>query len=220
MGIENMSIEQLEDFEDSVPEIGGFPSRYLAAKRGYSEWIAKLYKDIDHIIKNIIFPSASYRQNDPEDRFNVDIASNLAQVGYRAHHDKWMNGHPDIYVDSHRGYKWIGESKLHSDYETLLEGFRQLSTRYSSGFVGQNHGAVLIVTKNQSISNLMEKWQEKLLSSEFQGVEVKECKMDTTCFLSAHDHPVTGEKYTVRHIPISILFNPTDKSARNRKTES
>ena len=219
MGIENMSIEALEQLDDSLPEIAGFPSRYMAAKRGYDTWIVKLYKDIDNIIKNLIFPSASYRQDDPEDRYNVDIANSLSLIGYQAHHDKWQNGHPDIYVESHRGYQWIGESKLHKDYEYLLEGFRQLSMRYSSGFVGQNHGAILIITKNESIKNLMTRWQSKLLDSEFKDVEVEECTMDKACFVSKHGHAVSGEDYTVRHIPISIRFVPTDKSARNSKAK-
>ena len=213
-----MSIEELESMENFVPEVGGFPSRVMAAMKGYDSWVSKLYKDIDSIIKNCIFPSASYRQNDPEDRYNVDIANTLNQIGYQAHHDKWINGHPDIFVESHRGYKWIGESKIHSDYNNLLDGFRQLTTRYSSGFIGQNHGAVLIVTKNESIKQLMLKWQTKLEESEFDCKSVEKCSEDDNCFVSMHEHHVSGEDYTVRHIPISIRFNPTDKSARNRKT--
>lgn len=218
MGIENMSILELEDMEDDAPCLANFPSRIMASKRGYDTWVEKLYVDIDDIIKKRIFPTASYRQNDPEDRFNVDIAGFLCQIGYSAHHDKYMNGHPDIYVENSRGFEWIGESKIHSDYGTLLDGFRQLSTRYSSGFIGRNHGAVLIITKNESINNLMQRWKNKLNQSEFNGINITACKMDNTCFLSTHEHQVSGQDYTVRHIPISILHKPTDKSARNRNS--
>ncbi|WP_051686736.1 hypothetical protein [Pseudoalteromonas sp. ND6B] len=217
MSIENMSIQELESMESCIPEVGGFPSRVMAATRGYDTWISKLYSDIDHIIKRCIFPTASYRQNDPEDRYNVDIANTLSTMGYQAHHDKWKNGHPDIVVESHRGYQWIGESKIHSDYNYLLEGFRQLTTRYSSGFIAQNHGAILIITKNRSIKDLMSNWENKLISSEYSDVAVQKCTIDDDCFISTHTHQVSGSEYTVRHIPISILFNPTDKSARKNK---
>jgi hypothetical protein len=220
LSLEQFSIEQLEGLEDSIPEIAGFPSRLMAGKRGYETWIARLYQDVDNIIKNRIYPSASYRQDDAEDRYNVDIAGFLSQIGYQASHDKWMNGHPDIYVESSRGFKWIAESKLHSDYGTLLSGFKQLCERYSSGFVGQNHGAILIITKNISIKSLMNTWKERLSNDEDyknKKVVVDNCQIDELCFISKHEHTVTGESFTVRHLPISILCKPTDKSALARK---
>jgi len=218
---ENMSIGQLAAIEHMIPEVGGFPSRALALQDGYDAWVERLYKDLGYIIKDIIFPSASYRQGDKEDRFNLDIAGFLKTMGYQASHDRWSNGHPDIYVESPaNGFKWTGESKIHSSYDYLLEGFKQLCERYSSGFENEDCGAVLVVTKNADVKAMMNNWR-KLLSEDEDykqsGVSVYDCKMDEMCFVSSHTHSVSGRPFEVRHVPISIRFNPTDKSAQNRK---
>ncbi|MGC4734074.1 hypothetical protein [Providencia hangzhouensis] len=222
MKLENLSIGQLADIEEIMPEIGGFPSRVIALQSGYQFWTERLYKDLNRIIKDVIFPTASFRQNDSEDRFNVDIVGNLFMIGYQASHDRWNNGHPDIYVQSPGyGYKWSAESKIHRDYNYLLDGFKQICERYSSGFTGEDTGAVLIITKNIDIKSLMENWQKLLSDDEdykAKNVSVSDCETDSFCFTSKHSHSVSGTQFEVRHIPISIKFNPTDKSARNRKT--
>lgn len=216
-----MSIGKLAEMENFFSEVGGFPSRIIALQRGYADWVSKLYTDLDDIIKNKIFPSASYRQSDPEDRFNLDISHLLNCMGYQASHDKWTNGHPDIFVESPSyGYKWTGESKIHKDYDHLLEGFKQLSERYSSGFKDQDKGAILIITKNIDIKSLMDTWRTCLSSDidyQQKGVSIYDCKMDKECFMSSHKHSVTGGDFEIRHIPISIRFQPRDKSAINRK---
>lgn len=218
----NMSLADLEKLEQHMPHLAGFPSRVLAAERGYESWIDRLYKDIDHIVKEVIYPTASYRQDDGEDRYNTEIANNLKIMGYQAAHDKWTNGHPDIFVENAGyGYKWTGESKIHSGYDYLLEGYKQLCERYSSGFDNEQCGAVLIITDNIDINALMTKWRQHLSEDvEYQekGVRVWNCPVDTNCFYSSHSHSTSGGEYTVRHIPITIRFKPTDKSARNRKS--
>ncbi|WP_311747687.1 hypothetical protein [Proteus vulgaris] len=222
MTLENLSIGELALIEKNMPEIGGFPSRVLALQNGYQSWTERLYKDLNQIIKDVIFPSASYRQNDKEDRFNLDIAGALKMMGYQASHDRWNNGHPDIYVESPGyGYKWSAESKIHSDYKYLLEGFKQICERYSSGFSNEDTGAILIITKNVDIKSLMEKWQELLSQDEdYKRKKVTVSKCDNSyCFTSKHTHSVSGTTFDVRHIPISIKFNPIDKSARNRKQQ-
>lgn len=216
-----MSIGQLASLEPIMPEVGGFPSRVIALQKGYDEWLTRLYKDLDFIIKDVIFTSASYRQDDKEDRFNLEIANSLRIMGYQASHDRWSNGHPDIFVESPgRGFKWTGESKIHSTYDYLLEGYKQLCERYSSGFKYQDQGAVFVITKNIDIKSLMNNWRETLAADvDYQaaGVTVYDCKLDKMCFMSSHKHSVSGEDFEVRHIPISIRFQPTDKSAISRK---
>ncbi|MEZ8602371.1 hypothetical protein [Vibrio splendidus] len=216
----DMSLEDMVKFEKLCPEFGGFPSRVVAGGN-YETWVEKLYEDLDLIIRNQIRPTASYRQSDPEDRFNVDIAGFLNCKGYNASHDKWTNGHPDIYVEkTTTGYKWIGESKIHRKYDDLLEGFKQLTERYSSGFSNEQHGAVLIVSANQNIGNVMDKWKDRLTSDSWfidRNIESKDCQKDGMCFYTKHNHTTSSIEYSVRHIPISIYFNPIDKSGIAKK---
>ncbi|TOL31797.1 hypothetical protein [Vibrio parahaemolyticus] len=211
----NMSLGDMVRFEKMCPEFGGFPSRVVAGNK-YETWVDKLYEDLDLIIKNQIRPTASYRQDDEEDRFNVDIAGFLNCKGYDASHDKWSNGHPDIYVEkTTTGFKWIGESKIHRKYDDLLEGFKQLTERYSSGFDSEQQGAILIISKNRDIGNMMDTWKDKLTQDSWfteRDIEAKNCQKDKMSFYTEHNHTTSSIKYSVKHIPISIYFNPIDKS--------
>lgn len=215
----SMSLKELSEIEEHMPEVGGFPSRVIASQKSYEEWVLRLYIDIDRIIKDTICPSASYRQDDPEDRFNLEIANSLKHMGYQAAHDLWMNGHPDIHVENRsRGYKWTGESKIHSSYENLMEGFRQLCERYTSGFENENRGAVFIITKNENIKKMMDRWKETLKDSEeYSKSAFKIQDTEGLSFESTHNHSKSGMPYEIKHIPISIRFSPTDKSARSKK---
>ncbi|MEZ8148374.1 hypothetical protein [Enterovibrio norvegicus] len=200
-------------------DVNGFPIRALS-KSNYDKWIDKLYDDLDSIIRKQIRPTASFRQNELEDRFNVELVGYLNCKNYNASHDKWCNGHPDIYVESTDGFVWIGESKILRKYDDLLEGFKQLSERYSSGYPNENQGGVLIISKNRDIGKLMKNWLKRLESDTwFVSRKLKSslCSKDEMCFYSIHSHSATSQNYKVRHMPVSIYHNPIDKSAVSRK---
>ncbi|TOI71780.1 hypothetical protein, partial [Vibrio parahaemolyticus] len=100
-------------------------------------------------------------------------------------------------------------------YDDLLEGFKQLTERYSSGFDSEQQGAILIISKNRDIGNMMDTWKDKLTQDSWfteRGIEAKNCQKDKMSFYTEHNHTTSSIKYSVRHIPISIYFNPIDKS--------
>ncbi|MDP2561412.1 hypothetical protein [Psychrobium sp. 1_MG-2023] len=190
----------------------------------YDEWIERLYEDIDDIIKEHVTPNSSYRMDDPEDRFNVDMVGWLKERGYEARHDEWTNGHSDICVTCPKwntSYRWIGESKIHKDYDHLLEGFKQLTSRYSSGLTGESQGGVIIINRNKDLGNVMTTWKKRLEGQPddiFTNLKISNCAQNPFSFYSTHNHSRTSIEYKVRHIPASVYFKPIDKSAVNKKS--
>lgn len=213
----DFSLTQLAGFEGIAPTLAHFPSRILASKK-YESWVEGLYKDIDRVVSDTILPNVKFMHSDSEDRFNTHIAGHLKMLGYSASHDAWDNGHPDIVVDDiANGYKWRGESKIHSDYSYLLDGFRQLCERYTSGITNESQGAMIILCKNKDIGKMMTNWKETLQGCpDYQDRELdfNECRINSMAFVSKHKHNKSSISYKVRHIPVSLYFKPTDKSAR------
>ena len=219
----NMTLSQLIEMENHVPTLAGFASR-LCSRSTYEDWITRLYIDIDDYIARSIITSASIRQKDEEDRYNIEIANYLNMIGYDAGHDTFNKGHPDIIVnDKIHGYQWLGESKIHRKYDDLLEGFKQLSDRYSSGNYKQNHGAVIIINKGGDTAKVVNKWKEMLIDDPFyksRSIKAEICTQNKDCFISTHEHTGSSNDYTVRHIPINVYYKPVDKSAKKSEARN
>lgn len=212
----------LSDLKNINPDIGKAIEKLLPP-RSYTEWVKSLYEDIDDILKKHITPSSSYRHLDKEDRFNLDLAAFLKERGYNASHDTWENGHSDIVVTRDlpsKQFKWCGETKIHKDYNYLLEGYKQLSSRYSSGLEDENHGAVIVINRNKNLKSVMEHWRNYLPENGqgyYKELKVRDCPINEIAFISSHKHEKSGLKYTVRHIPVSVYFKPIDKSSKKTK---
>lgn len=79
-----------------------------------------------------------------EDQLTIEIVSQLKMLGIDASHDKQQGGHCDILVEGSEGFVWIAEAKKHKDYLWIEKGFRQISTRYSTGVYGQDAGDIIV----------------------------------------------------------------------------
>jgi hypothetical protein len=155
---ENFSLRDLRMMGKVDPIINRFLDRILVEK--YDEFIETLYQDFDSII-TLIQANAELRQNDSEDRLTIDIKNQLNCMGYAASHEEKHGGHTDLLVKK-CNYIWIGEAKIHRDYEYLWKGFLQLSTRYSTGDIDQMNGGMIIYIFNQDTRSVMETWQNRL----------------------------------------------------------
>lgn len=207
--IPNLSLKELRKLESYIPELGRFPSRLLAET--YDEFINELYKDIDTLI--------FYKEENPElygkdteDRITIDIKIFLCGLGYNASHETKIGGHADLVVKK-KEFLWIGEAKIHSSYSYLWEGFLQLTTRYSTGDCNQKDGGLLIYIRNENAKTIMDKWQTHLCSKKLPDYSFNPCSKRRLAFFSNHKHERTGESFRVRHMGITLYFNPKDKSA-------
>ena len=167
-------------------------------------FIDRLYQEISNIIL-IIEQSAQYRQNDPEDRITIDIVGLLRQTGYNATHDPDYRGHPDIRV-SNDNFVWLGEAKIHNSYEWLMDGLKQLHTRYMTG--RENGSGILIYIFGSNAKNVIDEWRKRLTeSNECNLMNTVDCEENLT-FWSIHRHESSGLDVKTKHIGISLYFNP------------
>jgi hypothetical protein len=215
--LNNFTLSQLRELEGDVPGLGSFPSRLLADN--YDDFIEVLYKDIDEIILLKEENPEFYQSDKSEDRLTVEIKNSLVHMGYDASHDEKVGGHADLVVRK-KPYLWIGEAKIHSDYEYLWQGFQQLTTRYSTGDCNQKDGGLLIYIFGKNAKSVMKKWQIHLADKNLEECSCVPCPKRSLAFFSSHVHDCSGEMFRVRHMPIALYFSPQDKSGLNRKNRS
>lgn len=154
---------------------------------------------------------SSKKQGLGEDAITLDICSMLSMAGFQASHDKYNNGHCDIVVDGKDTFVWLAEAKEHSNYGWLDKGFQQLTTRYSSGTIGQDHGDVLIYCYNADAKAMLDKWRGELVKRN-TGVKAE----DSPCgnpllFCSTNKHTKSGLNFHVRHKALALHWEPKDK---------
>lgn len=148
-----------------------------------------------------------------EDKITTDICNMLIMAGFDALHDSSVGGHCDIVIKGKNRFLWLAEAKEHSNYGWLQKGFQQLSTRYSTGQIGQDHGAVIIYCYVADAAKMLEKWRVELLNNN-KNVEAEQSKDGNPLhFFSKHQHIATGLPFNVRHKAVALHWNPKDKGS-------
>jgi hypothetical protein len=169
-------------------------------------FIKRLYKELNAIIDGLE-RSASFRQDDPEDRITIDVVLSLRRAGYYATHDEFSKGHSDITV-TQDSYKWLGEAKIHKDYAWLLEGLNQLQKRYATG--REAGSGLLIYIKGSNAQAVLDEWRRRL-------EEKKDCNLLSTedadkeeklVFWSSHTHEGSGLQIRTKHLGVSLYHSP------------
>jgi hypothetical protein len=205
-----LSLRYLQGFEDLMPALANFPSRLLAIT--YDDFIKILYEDIDTIIFQLQ-ENPELLQHDTEDRMTISIVNGLRCMGYIASHESKIGGHADLSVKKDK-FTWIGEAKIHHNYDYLWEGFQQLTTRYSIGDSNQRDGGLLIYIRGKDANQVIQRWQEHLVSKQLPAYSTFQCTMRDASFFSIHKHERSGCEFQVRHMPVMLYFKPKDKSGR------
>ena len=118
----------------------------------------------------------------------------------------------DIVVRGPNDYLWLAEAKkFKSDYAWLYKGFQQLNTRYATGLQGHDAGAIIIYSDQARIDQMMDRWKAHL-GEQQADINFQKCPLNDLAFFSTHKHEKTGRPYKVRHIPLSLYFEPKDTS--------
>lgn len=151
------------------------------------------------------------KQNLDEDQLTIEICQFLSGLGFQPRHDEQVGGHCDIVIRGKDLFLWLAEAKWHDGYGWLDKGFKQLSTRYSTGVRGQDQGEVLIYCKNRNAKAMLERWRAELTARN-EGVEVfDDPGGDQLVFWSEHQHDASGLQFRVRHKVLSLHHKPADK---------
>jgi len=149
------------------------------------------------------------RQDRSEDGLSIDFVTTLKALGFGASHDTTVGGHCDIVIEEKFGFLWLGEAKKHRDYDWLLSGFEQLDKRYTTATAAQDQGAVIIYCFGKRIDQVMGRWKKHLQANR-SDLDFADDPVNDLGFLTTHTHRRTGRDYTVRHLPISLLWDPED----------
>lgn len=146
-----------------------------------------------------------------EDAITLEICEMLTMAGFQAAHDEDVGGHCDIVIKGRDLFLWLAEAKKHDGYGWLDKGFQQLSTRYSTGTIGQDQAEVLVYCYTIDAKAMLAKWRKEL---EARNTEVKTYDSPSgnpLVFHSVHKHPASGLDFHVRHKAIALYWNPKDK---------
>lgn len=150
------------------------------------------------------------KQGHGEDALTLEICSMLKMLGFQAAHDDDVGGHCDIVIKGNESFLWLAEAKKHSDYAWLDKGFQQLSTRYSTGVEGQDHGEVLIYCYNQNAKALLRRWREELEARNASVTTEESTCRNPLLFCSTHQHAASGLDFHVRHKAVTLYWDPKD----------
>lgn len=210
LSIQDFTIAQLRAMAPVIPGVGAFFERLLAST--YEEFVCVLYKDIDSILGGFQ-ENPELLKADGEDRLSSEIKRSLKLLGYIATHDEKIGGHSDLVV---RGKKpeflWIGEAKIHSNYDYLYKGFQQLTTRYTTGDVNQDRGGMIIYIKNNDAKNVVVQWRAHLKAKALEDYADDNCaERPDFVFYSVHKHERSGAPFKVKHIGVILSFDPKDR---------
>jgi hypothetical protein len=167
-------------------------------------FLDRLYQEISSIVR-YIEQTAQYRQKDTEDRTTIEIVGMLRQAGYDASHDKDHRGHPDFCVES-MDFLWLGEAKIHKSYNWLLDGLKQLHTRYSTG--REDGSGILIYIYGMNAKAVMDEWRERLEARNECNLKQTNNGQEKLTFWSLHQHTGSGLDLQTKHIGISLYYNP------------
>lgn len=151
------------------------------------------------------------KQNLSEDQLTIEICQYLNGLGFQPRHDEQVGGHCDIVIRGKDLFVWLAEAKWHTSYAWLDKGFKQLSTRYSTGVLGQDQGEVVIYCKNRDAKAMLTRWREEL-GDRNEGIETfDDPGGNELAFWSEHQHEASGLQFRVRHKVVSLHHEPADK---------
>lgn len=200
--------ELLEIFGDSPSEL--IKLKYMKAET-HRERVDAVDAAIDWVVAELA-KSARHNLHASEDSLTLQIVISLKAMGFQASHDTDVGGHCDIVIEGRDNFLWLAEAKVHGSYPWLMKGFRQLTSRYSTGLTGQNAGGLIIYSRRSRIDRMMKTWAKHLRDNE-RGITVAPCPRTSLAFISKQIHVRTGDEFKIRHVPVSLYFDPKDDAS-------
>jgi len=160
---------------------------------------------------NLLEKHKHKKQGLSEDEITMEICEMLEMAGFQVSHDEDVGGHCDIIIKGKDLFLWLAEAKKHSDYGWLDKGFQQLSTRYSTGVKGQDHGDVLVYCYQEDAKAILVQWRKELVDRN-EGVKTEDSPCGSPLlFLSINKHASSGLDFHVRHKAVALHWSPKDK---------
>lgn len=222
----NSDFKSVADIEGSLADYNY--QVYAGLMNSYEEFLWLLYKKIDEIVSVMQKSRPSYAEQG-EVPLTEHIKDNLISAcGFDATVTE-INGATDLTVKwTGQDWLWIGEAKLDDGYAYVLEGFKQLTTRYATAEQHEREGGVIVYCKEHPLGDFVETMRSKVEDSEYleernlthHDIRVENCSMrsDYSFFTDSKLPQIGGSiRYRARFIHVGLLHTPEDKSARKSK---
>lgn len=209
------NLSTLSQLEDALEAPGGPGPRnsvqqFIAAD--FEEYLEGFYAVMDRHIEYLTTgPQFLQRDHVGEDRVTFFLIGQLRASGFAVSRDE-RAGSPDMVLEW-QGHSWIGEAKIYKGPAYVLEGWLQLTTRYSTGTTRQCNGGILCYYYGENALSASRDWQAKLTEVE-DGINISGCRLDALAFRTSHPHRKSGLPFNVRHSFVLLSHDPQDKSGR------
>lgn len=152
-------------------------------------------------------------QNDKwgEDELTFQVVSFLQARLWDAEHDTQHGGHIDILVKSEGGnHEWLGEAKLWDGPKYIHGGWIQLTEKYGTGTLRDDHGGMILYIKADKAADKMKTWKN-YLTKHSAKVEVTLDPINPLVFHSVSPHPATSLPYSVKHFAVALFHHKSTK---------
>lgn len=208
--MERITLQDLKASLDTTPKKIHFGMAFLG-DGDYEQFLELLDMAFDWIAQELA-QNPELRCGRSEDQLTIEVVSMLKALTVEASHDTKVGGHCDIRVEARSEMLWLGEAKKleKTDNGWIYKGFEQLNSRYSTALPGQDAGGMLIYCVLPRVDKVMGGWED-YLKKQVTDLTTSACERNPLAFRSQHPHPRTGRPYKVRHVPVSLYFQPKDR---------
>ena len=212
----------MTEFEshDSIGGIRSLMSQTDEGQLAFSQQFDIDYDKFCNTVEKALARYIKFLENNPydngtktENQLNIDIVNMLNAGYFNAFHGPYTGGHTDVMVRNHNDPTqiWIGEGKVNdSGISVILEGFKQISTRYLNGKKHSCRGGLLIYSHVMNSVNVMNVWRSYVLEKNYV-IHAEPIDSDIS-FLTLHESEGSGLSVQIRHFIATLHFDAKDKS--------
>ena len=174
----------------------------------YQEFVDLVHRGLDWVCQEIARDPQHWSGS--EDDITIRLIGRLKDLAFDAKHDQKIGGHCDIIIEFLGTYLWLGEAKKveTADSNHINGGFLQLTSRYCTGRPEHSQGGLIIYCVGSRSDKILGRWKE-YFQDRYRDHEILEIRNNE--FWSRHEHERTGEPITLRHLTVSLQFEPKDK---------
>lgn len=202
----NYSLDDIKYIGRREPSLLGMIERKLSDNK--QVFLNQLNLDLSDALNDLEKKKHIY-QNDMwgEDELTFQIISFLQARFYDAEHDTQHGGHIDILVKSDNGkYEWLGEAKLWDGPKYIHGGWIQLTEKYGTGTIRDDHGGMILYIKADKAGEKLSTWKE-YLSANSENITTRDDPENPLVFHTISPHPATNLPYSVKHFAVSLFHH-------------
>lgn len=172
----------------------------------YSKWVGQLERFLLHIT-SLIGTKRDRLKGLSEDALTsiFDISFQAINISSSA---KAVNGNVDLAIE-YEDYMWLGEAKIAHSVSVIYGGYLQLTSRYTTGMLGQTSGGMLLYCQDERADVTIAGWKAAL-SKQVSVSNVQPGPTDLS-FRSSDMCAATGATLDILHLAVPLHHEPQEE---------